>query len=150
MLLLQQLQQAHADEQREETITTVGGMHGRVSKEGSTRGIFRLNGKTAFSLGVHLNMINACPSSDFSSASATLRTLTHATQQRFILRVTVWSGNIDDARFVAGNLLQLRSIEKVDIWNGILCGASHRDDIDLLDEAQALALGIPDGPQPNP
>ncbi|ETN21011.1 hypothetical protein PPTG_21040 [Phytophthora nicotianae INRA-310] len=66
----------------------------------------------------------------------------HASQQRFTFRVTVWSGNLDDARFVVGNLLQLRAIEKVDLWNGVLCGSCHREDIEVIDDTHLIGLGM--------
>ncbi|KAI9983708.1 hypothetical protein PInf_007775 [Phytophthora infestans] len=86
--------------------------------------------------------ISTCSLVDFRTASSTLNTLTHASQQRFTFRVTVWSGNLDDARFVVGNLLRLRAIEKVDLWNGVLCGSCHREDIDVIDDTHLIGLGV--------
>ncbi|ETP28387.1 hypothetical protein F442_22320 [Phytophthora nicotianae P10297] len=122
MSLIQQLQQARANEQEETTIISVPDIRQRVGRAGTVRGVFRLNGKGSFSRGVHLNLIDACSLVDFRTVSSTLSTLTHASQQRFTFRVTVWSGILDDACFVVGNLLRLRAIEKVDLWNGVLCG----------------------------
>ncbi|KAF4033317.1 hypothetical protein GN244_ATG14651 [Phytophthora infestans] len=142
MSLIQQLQQARASEQKETTIISVPDIRQRVGRAGTVCGVFRQNGKCSFSRGVHLNLIDACSLVDFRTASSTLTTLTHASQQRFTFRVTVWSGNLDDARFVVGNLLRLRAIENVDLWNGVLCGSCHREDIDVIDDTHLIGLGV--------
>ncbi|ETN18728.1 hypothetical protein PPTG_04238 [Phytophthora nicotianae INRA-310] len=142
MSLIQQPQQARANEQEETTIISVPDIRQRVGRAGTVRGVFRLNGKSSFSRGVHLILIDACSLVDFRTASSTLSTLTHASQQRFTFRVTVWSRNLDDARFVVGNLLQLRAIEKVDLWNGVLCGSCHCEDIDVIDDTHLIGLGM--------
>ncbi|ETP33806.1 hypothetical protein F442_17703 [Phytophthora nicotianae P10297] len=78
MSLIQQPQQARANEQEETTIISVPDIRQRVGRAGTVRGVFRLNGKSSFSRGVHLILIDACSLVDFRTASSTLSTLTHA------------------------------------------------------------------------
>ncbi|OWY90061.1 hypothetical protein PHMEG_00041989 [Phytophthora megakarya] len=125
---------------------TVEEMNDNVGKEGPVRATMRLYSKTSFSRGVHLNLIDACPETEFQAVVATMGTLSYASRQKFIFRAAIWSGNIDDARFTVGNLLQLRCVAKVAVWNNILCGSCHCEDVHVLAENQLAELGAQRNP----
>ncbi|KAE9051576.1 hypothetical protein PR001_g1294 [Phytophthora rubi] len=132
MSLMQQIEQARQNQQHEVVVITVAELRrmaltSRSETNKRIRATLRLYGKAAFARGLHLNMLDECSDSEFESDCQATRTPTHVTQQQFLFRVTIWSGDINDDRFTVGNTLQLRYVRKVDLWNNIVCATCHRD-----------------------
>lgn len=139
--MLQRIRDLHAQEQQGRHYLTVSDLRdGATGPAGGNtdhaEATLRLYRKAMFSRGVHLLMIDNCSRGEFDEATKGMQDLTHADQQSLTFRVTVWGAALADPKFVVGMKLRLRDIRDITLWNGMLVGICHNEDIHLLQDRE--------------